>query len=1096
MKRLFIALLILSLAIPIASAADPYAGFIADSINGSAPLTISFVDASYDNPTSYMWNATDVITTNIPTTIGVSKNLTYTFNIAGNYSIQHIVSNSYGTNSTGANLTFVNVSGPAGIPVADFSVDDDNVPAGTIVHFTDLSTNVPTSWLWEYLLTGGDTGWVTFSTDQNPSLTAVYINPYHVGNADYDIRLTATNAAGSDTEIKYSFLAVTPAPESPIASFTPTGTLESGSYVIRVDTNTTVWFNDTSTAGAPTSWYWAFGSKTGTQYSSMQHPNFTYNATTAYPDIPYAVTLTASNAAGSDSETKYVIMSDPPITPIVRYDVTAVLTGFDVTHGTPDTQRISVYNGFDPGYDHTVLFDDKSYNSPTSLSWTIDAGNGSSYNYYVDNFNFDYGYAEPGNYSVIHSATNDAGTDTLTMLTLVNVLDTVPPASISGITNVTGTTQIKWNWTLPSDSDYSYAQVYKDGVFYANVTGNGTTWSGLTPSTLYTISTHAVDIYGNVNSTWVNLSSTTLGSTWEYTTCGANYWVAPEGAGYITLEMIAAGGSGHPGYNTGGIGGGYYYGGWGGKAGEAVTYPKVLVEPGTNYTLMVGCKGASATYGTDSNAGTYSSAFGTTVNGGLGGLPKVSGDTDPSDGGDGEDGLGTTPLAINGTTTALGTGGIAGLGRGASGGGSASNTTAAPLGTGGAGADGYINITVFGYASVNLPDFSADLTSSVPGTLIHFTDESTIANGAGLTYNWSFGDGYYSSVAGDTQHVYSYTGSYDVSLTLTSSDGTATEIKYAYINIVSEPDIINPPDPMVVNFHILYGWGTPLSDVNVTVVPISTSTGDWDWLATMFSLPTGEVQISNLSMSQTTDSFGVASFLMTSTVKYNISFTKAGYTIAPLLLVPTTSDYTQYATETGVGDPTYVHGVNELQAVSIVVSQIEVNDSYSYLNMTYSDSTGHTTGGYIDVVQKSSIPRDPSTTIVRWYVTSNSESNSTLVAHPQQVDGSVQAHINNDFNTTRTYPFSMKGAPVNFMGFGAEIRLLVALGIMLLTVMLAGAATGRPIVVVMAVEGWIFYTTGFFQALIDRGTPDASIILSLVLVTVIAIAANIPYRRK
>jgi hypothetical protein len=82
------------------------------------------------------------------------------------------------------------------------------------------------------------------------------------------------------------------------------------------------------------------------------------------------------------------------------------------------------------------------------------------------------------------------------------------------------------------------------------------------------------------------------------------------------------------------------------------------------------------------------------------------------------------------------------------------------------------------------------------------------------------------------------------------------------------------------------------------------------------------------------------------------------------------------------------------------------------------------------------------------------------------------------------------------MGFGAEIRLLVALGIMLLTVMLAGAATGRPILVVMAVEGWIFHSTGFFQAMVNRGTPDAMITLALGIVTVIAIVSNIPYRRK
>lgn len=1083
--RVTIFLAVLSFLILPVAAADPYADFIADSVNGTAPLTVSFWDLSYNDTISYMWNATDVLTTNVPTTIGVSRNLTYTFNIAGNYSIQHIATNAYGTNSTAANRTFVNVTGSTS-PVADFSVDDNNVPAGTVVHFTDLSTNTPTSWEWKYQPTSQPlAGWVTFSTDQNPSLVTEFIYTDGI----YTIQLTATNAAGSDTEIKYSFLTATEAPESPIASFTPAGDLEGSIYVIHINTNTTIYFNDTSTAGVPTSWNWSFASLLGTLYSNEQNPSFEYNTTTASKEYPYTVTLVATNAAGSSSTTKYVVMSDPPITPIIKYDVSANLVSFNVMHGTPESQRISVYNGFNPALDHTVIFDDTSYNSPTAYAWTIDAGNGSSYNYFVDNFEFDYGNANPGNYSVIHSATNDAGTDSLTMLTLVNVIDTIPPASISNIVYSNGSTAIKWNWTNPTDSDFSYVQIYKDGTIFENVTGNGTMWIGLDPLTEYEIATHTVDIYGNVNSTWVNETSTTIASTWEFTTCGQDNWTAPEGASYVTLEMIAGGSSGKGGSDAGG----YYYAGTGGNPGDKITLPKVTVIPGTNYTLMIGCKGPASVYGTPSNAGTYSSAFGTTVNGGTPGTTKPAGE---NDGGNGTAGIGTDAFAVAGTTTALGTGGIPGLGYGASGGGGATNTTAAPLSTGGAGADGYINITVFGYAGVNLPDFSADITSSTPGTLVHFTDESTIANSAGLTYNWSFGDGYYSSVSGNTQHVYSYTGSYDVSLTLTDSDGTSTEIKYAYINIVSEPDIINSPDPIVVNFHILEGWGTPVSDVAVTIVPISTSTGDWDWLATMFSLPTGEVQIGNLSMAQNTDSFGVTSFLMVSTVKYNVTFTKAGYTIPTLLLVPTTTDYTQYATAIGEGSPIYVHGVNELQAVSVVVNQVAVNDSYTYLNMSYNDSTGHTTGGYIDVIQKSPTPRDPPTTIVRWYVTSNSETNSTLVAHPQQVDGAVQVHINNDFNTTRTYPFSMKGAPVNFMGFGAEIRLLVALGIMLLTVMLAGAATGRPIVVVMAVEGWIFYTTGFFQALINRGTPDASIILSLVLVTVIAIAANIPYRRK
>jgi PKD repeat protein len=268
MKRIFIVLLVLSLAIPIASAADPYDGFTPTSINGSAPLIISFWDISYDYPTSWMWNYTDVTGADVPITMGISQNLTYTFNVAGNNSIQLITTSAFGTNVSPANTVFVNVTGPAGIPAADFSVDDNNVPAGTVVHFTDLSTNVPTSWLWQFQSYGNPIEWTTMSTDQNPSFTTDYINNLGIDPGVYNIRLTATNAAGSDTETKYGFLTATEAPESPIASFTPTGTLEDTIYVIRINTNSTIYFSDTSTAGTPISWNWSFGSLLGTLYSS------------------------------------------------------------------------------------------------------------------------------------------------------------------------------------------------------------------------------------------------------------------------------------------------------------------------------------------------------------------------------------------------------------------------------------------------------------------------------------------------------------------------------------------------------------------------------------------------------------------------------------------------------------------------------------------------------------------------------------------------------------------------------------------------------------------------------------------------------------
>ncbi|MDD4255065.1 MAG: DUF2341 domain-containing protein, partial [Methanofollis sp.] len=66
----------------------------------------------------------------------------------------------------------------------------------------------------------------------------------------------------------------------------------------------TVQFNDTST-GSPTSWSWTFGDNTT---STVQHPTHTY-----IEAGNYTVTLTATNAAGSDDEMEidYIVVGEP-----------------------------------------------------------------------------------------------------------------------------------------------------------------------------------------------------------------------------------------------------------------------------------------------------------------------------------------------------------------------------------------------------------------------------------------------------------------------------------------------------------------------------------------------------------------------------------------------------------------------------------------------------------------------------------------------------------------------------------------------------------------------------------------------------------------
>jgi PKD repeat protein len=79
-------------------------------------------------------------------------------------------------------------------PVADFSGDPTSGTAPLTVSFTDLSTNNPTSWSWNF----GDGG---SSTSQNPS-------HQYMSAGTYTVTLTATNAYGSDQEVKTDYITV------------------------------------------------------------------------------------------------------------------------------------------------------------------------------------------------------------------------------------------------------------------------------------------------------------------------------------------------------------------------------------------------------------------------------------------------------------------------------------------------------------------------------------------------------------------------------------------------------------------------------------------------------------------------------------------------------------------------------------------------------------------------------------------------------------------------------------------------------------------------------------------------------------------------
>lgn len=167
-------------------------------------------------------------------------------------------------------------------PVANFTANTVNGCTPLIVTFTDQSTGTPTFWLW-------DLGNGVTSTAQNPS--TFYTLP-----GTYTIRLTATNASGSNTITRTNYITVNVPPTVNFSS-----DVNSGCFPLRVQ------FTDISAPGFGniTSWRWAFGNG---DTSTLQNPSYTYNTSGSY-----LVSLTVTNSAGCTQtlvRSNYIIVSN------------------------------------------------------------------------------------------------------------------------------------------------------------------------------------------------------------------------------------------------------------------------------------------------------------------------------------------------------------------------------------------------------------------------------------------------------------------------------------------------------------------------------------------------------------------------------------------------------------------------------------------------------------------------------------------------------------------------------------------------------------------------------------------------------------------
>lgn len=189
--------------------------------SGPHPLSVVFTNTSSNIPIITNWDFGDGITSS-------EINPTHIYTSTGDYIVTLYSANGYGGSYYTQTVTV-----DAVLPVANFSGTPISGSPPLLVEFTDLSTNSPTSWEWDFDYPNG----VNTSTLQNPSYT-------YTSDGTYSVSLLATNTDGSNRMTKTDYITVSSVP--------PTA------FLFDSFTGTSTWQAHTGELGA-SSWTWAGG---------------------------------------------------------------------------------------------------------------------------------------------------------------------------------------------------------------------------------------------------------------------------------------------------------------------------------------------------------------------------------------------------------------------------------------------------------------------------------------------------------------------------------------------------------------------------------------------------------------------------------------------------------------------------------------------------------------------------------------------------------------------------------------------------------------------------------------------------------------------
>jgi PKD repeat protein len=234
-------------------------------------------------------------------------------------------------------------------PTAGFTVSDESTCEGSALNFTDLSSGPPTSWEWTF--PGGNP---SSSTQQNPT------NIVYTTAGVYDVTLTVTNQAGSNSITKSAYISVNTVPASPAASG---ASICEGEVVpdLTAEGESITWYEGSEVVG------------TGNSFSSGK----------TLPGIyTYTVTQTIGDCESQPTTVNLIINALPVVTFATVDSVCGNAASFNLSGGLPEG---GIYSGtgvdptgkiFDPAVagtgNHVITYTYSDVNACTnSASYTI-----------------------------------------------------------------------------------------------------------------------------------------------------------------------------------------------------------------------------------------------------------------------------------------------------------------------------------------------------------------------------------------------------------------------------------------------------------------------------------------------------------------------------------------------------------------------------------------------------------------------------------------------------------------------------------------------------------------------------------------------------